>query len=107
MAGTEICVGGGQHSASSLSASAQAYVTGFGFSWNSADPFAIVYPLILSQYRPVGQAAGGAWDALATACMMTRAMLFCNSTPDDCGVTPNFASGVASLRSASGLGLQG
>src|SRR5271156_5251788 len=107
MAGSEICVGGGQHAASSYSINPQDYVVGFGFSWNSADIYAPIYSLILSQYRPVGQLAGNAWDALCIACMRTRSMLFCNNTADDCGVTPNLAGGLTALRSASGLGLSG
>src|SRR5271163_1340479 len=106
--GTEVCVGGGQHAASSYATTPQAYVTAFGYSWNSADPFASVYKLILSQYRPVGQLAGGAWDALAEACMRTRNMLFCNNVPADCGISPSgLSSTYNALKNAAGLGVSG
>lgn len=108
MAGTEICVGGGQHAASSYATTPQAYVSGFGYVWNPADPFLSVYGLILAQYRPVGQAAGGAWDALAIACMQLRNLLFCNNTPDDCNAGPaSLAGGLTTLKAASSFGLSG
>jgi hypothetical protein len=109
MSGTVICVGGGQHATSSYSTDPKAFVTGFGYPWTgSLDPFASVYKLILSQYRPVGQAAGGAWDALAEACMRTRNMLFCNNVPNDCGTSQSsLASGLSVARTAAGLGVSG
>src|SRR5271154_6018988 len=107
MAGTNVCVGGGQHAASSYATSAQAYVTAFGYTYNSSDPFASIYMLVLSQFRPVGQAAGGAWDALSEACMRTRNLLFCNNTPDDCGSSFAASSALGTLRLGSGIGLSG
>jgi hypothetical protein len=108
MSGNVICVGGGENSASSYSTSALAYVAGFGYTWNSADPLASVYPLIMSQYRPTGQAAGGAWDALCEACMRTRTMLFCNKVPNDCGSGDvNPLTSVNTAKQLSGLGISG
>lgn len=102
-----ICVGGGETSASAFSTNAQDYVQGFGFNWNPNDPFASVYPLILSVYRPPGHLSGGSWDALAEACMRTRTMLFCNKVPYDCLSGP-VAAGTGNeklISAASGIGV--
>lgn len=94
-----VCIGGGETDV--FSSSAQDYVTKFGYLWNPSDPFAVVYPLILNQYRPSGQKAGGPWDALAEGCMRTRAILFCNKTPGDCAVASSSAPSLGTLTGVS------
>lgn len=78
---SNLCTGGG----SDANASAQEFVTGFGYTWNDADPLASQYASVIAKNNPVaGTGFSNGWAALAEACMRTRAVLFCNSQPGDC-----------------------
>ena len=80
-----ICVGGG--GGCTPNGTVEEYLAGFGYAYNSADPLASTYQLVLAQNAPKGYtlAKNPQWFALAEACLRARALLYCTKTPGDCG----------------------
>jgi hypothetical protein len=83
---TDFCIGGG---CVPTSTSVEAWLSAFGYTYEENDPLATDYANLIAQ-SPSAFNSGGlysAWPALAEACMRSRAMLFCNSSPGDSGST--------------------
>lgn len=82
------CIGGGGQDGW-LSLSASEILNAFGYAYDSSDPLTYTYPIVAKRYNPY--ASGSKWygpfNNFAEACMRSRAILFCNQSPGDCGVS--------------------
>lgn len=78
------CIGGG---CEPTSTDVKAWVAAFGYVYDANDPLESYYKEVIATYPESKN--GPVWSALAEACMRTRAILFCNSTPGDVGGLKN------------------
>lgn len=98
----QFCIGGG---CVPTTTHVSAWVEAFGYSYDANDPLLSTYRDLIAQ-SPVAHYNNAAWEALAEACMRTRALLFCNQSPGDAGST-NATAQQSNLLPALGVAQQG
>jgi hypothetical protein len=77
------CIGGGCVPTATDPAQ---WLQAFGYQYNASDPLDSVYSDIIATMSP-STIDNASFDALAEACMRSRAILFCNQNPGDSGST--------------------
>lgn len=84
---TQFCIGGG---CEPTETDVSAWLAAFGYQYDPNDPLGQDYKNVIAEAPSATRSA--VWDALAEACMRSRAMLFCNQTPGDSGTTQSAAA---------------